>query len=59
MDDKLYDDLLKSIQEAGQIQRGEKLASRTFNSDTLTKKVVINGLDNRFNLTNKAISKIF
>jgi hypothetical protein len=60
MNNSLYEDLLESIQEAGQIQRGEKPASRTFHCDTLdTKKVVINGLDNRFHLTNKAIIRYF
>jgi len=40
MNEALFEELLESIQEAGQIQRGEKPASRTFHYDPLDIKAI-------------------
>ncbi|MCP4702575.1 MAG: hypothetical protein GY862_37805 [Gammaproteobacteria bacterium] len=37
MDDALFNELIESVQEAGQIMRGEKSASRTFESSVSAK----------------------
>lgn len=40
MDDALFNELLESVQEAGQIMRGEKDASRTFEYSRLDVKSI-------------------
>ncbi|VAW69284.1 hypothetical protein MNBD_GAMMA10-2589, partial [hydrothermal vent metagenome] len=54
MEDKLFDELLKSVKQAGSIQRNEEAASRSFDLDAMDVKSIREHMglsQNKFALT--------